>query len=462
MRYISVFSGIEAASAAWGPLGWEAVAFSEIEPFPCAVLRYRFPDVPNLGDITEVDWSPYSGAVDVVVGGSPCQSFSVAGRREGLDGESRLMYEYIRCVQDVSPRWLLWENVPGVLSIDAGRAFGILLHELAELGYSLAWRVLDAQFFKLAQRRRRVFLVGHLGGGCAPAAVLFESESVPGNTGSGGEKRQELAARAGIGASVSGFKWHQGTGAGGLGLEVEQAPTLTADYHNPAVIGAALGFSWHNGGKTGLSLGDASPCIGSRMQPAIAFAQNSRDEVRLQGGGDISGALSASAGMKQTAYVMLTSNTSANGSNVSEDVAYTLDRSSSNAVMCMGTGQANAGIMEDSSPTLTAAHEQPIVFSDTVGSLCASDSKGIGNQYVDCGKVVGSSHGGGPVLRRLTPVECERLQGFDDGWTDIPYKGRDHPPDSPRYRAIGNSMAVPVMRWIGERIEMVDGILEET
>ncbi len=123
MRYISLFSGIEAASVAWEPLGWEPVAFSEIDPFPCAVLAHRFPNVPNLGDICEIDWSPYHGAVDVVIGGSPCQSFSIAGGRASLDGESRLMFEYIRAIHDIRPRWLIWENVPGVFSVALGLAF---------------------------------------------------------------------------------------------------------------------------------------------------------------------------------------------------------------------------------------------------------------------------------------------------------------------------------------------------
>ena len=252
MRYISIFSGIEAASVALEGMGWEAVAFSEIDPFPSAVLQAHYPNVPNLGDITKIDWSPYRGSVDVVVGGSPCQSFSIAGGREGLDGESRLMYEYIRCIDEVRPRFLLWENVPGVFSVDGGRAFGILLDALENLGYSLAWRTLDAQFVRVAdrddsgrirgwvgpvaQRRRRVFLVGHIGDGAAPAAVLFERESVSGNTQSSREKRKELARAAGRRAAGGGFKWHQGAGAGSIGYEQEQSPSLTADYHNPACL----------------------------------------------------------------------------------------------------------------------------------------------------------------------------------------------------------------------------------
>ena len=164
MRYVSVFSGVEAATLAWDQLGWEPVAFSEIDPFPSAVLAERFPDVPNLGDITQIDWSQI-GAVDLVVGGSPCQSFSVAGKREGLAGASGLMFEYIRCVRELRPRWFVWENVPGALSSEGGVAFGQLLTEMDDLGYGLAWRVLDAQFFGVAQRRRRVFLVGSLGDG---------------------------------------------------------------------------------------------------------------------------------------------------------------------------------------------------------------------------------------------------------------------------------------------------------
>lgn len=244
MRYISLFSGIEAATLAWEPLGWEAVAFAEIEPFPSAVLAERWPDVPNLGDVTKVDWSKYRGAVDLIVGGSPCQAFSVAGKREGLmDTRGQLMFEYVRAVAEVRPRWFLWENVPGVLSQDRGRAFGALLREMDELGYGMAWRVLDAQFFGVAQRRRRVFLVGHLGGGAGPAAaVLFESESVSGNTPSSREKRKALATNA-------------------------RSRAAGAD-----------------GG-------------------AVAFAQNTRDEVRVQGDGTISGALSAQPGMKQQTYV---------------------------------------------------------------------------------------------------------------------------------------------------------------
>lgn len=183
MRYISLFSGIEAATVAWHDLPeFEPVAFCEIDKFPSAVLAHRFPDVPNLGDITKVDWKEVIakyGAIDLIVGGSPCQSFSIAGGRASLDGESNLMFEYIRTVRETRPKWLLWENVPGVLNV-RDNAFAQLLDELQKLGYGLAWRVYNAQFFNLAQRRKRVFVVGCLNNGGGAAAVLFEPESLQG------------------------------------------------------------------------------------------------------------------------------------------------------------------------------------------------------------------------------------------------------------------------------------------
>ena len=234
MKYVSLFSGIEAATVAWEPLGWEPVCFAEFDEFPSAVLAERYPEVPNIGDVTKMNWKKYRNKVDLVVGGSPCQSFSIAGKREGLQGESGLMFEYIRAVREIRPRWFLWENVPGALSSENGEAFRQLLSEMDKLGYGLAWRVLDAQFFGVAQRRRRLFLVGHLGA-CPPVGVLIEPESMRGDLESGAEKRASLAEEAGRSPHSAGFKYHQGAGAGGVGAEPEQSPTLTADWHNPAV-----------------------------------------------------------------------------------------------------------------------------------------------------------------------------------------------------------------------------------
>lgn len=181
MRFLSVCSGIEAASVAWEPLGWEAAAFAEIEPFPSAVLKHHYPDTPNLGDMTTIDHGKL-GPIDLLVGGTPCQSFSIAGLRKGLgDDRGNLALEFVRLALSTRPRWIIWENVPGVLSSNGGRDFGSLLGALGEIGYGFAHRILDAQFFGVAQRRRRVFVIGYLGDWRPPAAVIFERESLRGN-----------------------------------------------------------------------------------------------------------------------------------------------------------------------------------------------------------------------------------------------------------------------------------------
>lgn len=374
MRFISLFSGIEAASVAWGPLGWEAAAFAEIEPFPCAVLKYRFPDVPNLGDVTKIDWRSFieeSGPVDLVCGGSPCQSFSIAGGREGLDGESRLMYEYIRAVDEVRPRWLLWENVPGVFSIDGGRAFGILIDALEELGYGLAWRVLDAQFFGVAQRRRRVFVVGHIGDVGRAAAVLFDAESVRGNTLTGREKRAALASDAQ--GSAGGFKFHNGAKAQGIGYEREQSPTLTADWHNPAVClqGLQMPAAYSLAGNLVNRSDAAGPAWGDGINEDIRFTLNtvdrhsvafyeSHDEFRLEEQGQVGTLLSQPGGYDEGLnFVCLQTR---------GDVASTL-RASAGAgdidtgenVICIAGDTANAAVDEDMAGTLKCAGGVPAV-----------------------------------------------------------------------------------------------------
>lgn len=410
-RYVSIFSGVEAATLAWEPLGWEPVAFSEIEPFPCAVLAERWPNVPNLEDITKIDWKDkIDGAIDLVVGGSPCQSFSVVGKREGLKGASGLMLEYIRCVQELRPRWFLWENVPGALTSEGGGAFGQLLSEMDELGYSLAWRVLDAQFFGVAQRRRRLFLVGHLGAE-SPAEVLFEPDCLSGNPQSSREKRKELASRAGRSAACAGFKYSAAPRANTIGYAEEQANTLTADWHAPAVFPLQ-----------GNMIGRADSA--GPANEAFGFAQNTRNEVRIVGDGTLSGALAARPGMKQTTFVCTSSTYPIN-----EQIA-TRDKK-----LGRGTG---LGVGADGDPAFT---------------LLANHS------HMNDSEIADKPTEGNPMrVRRLTPLECERLQGFPDGHTLIAWRGKtaEECPDGPRYKAIGNSMAVPVMRWIGRRIAAAD------
>jgi len=204
MKYLSVCSGIEAASVAWHELGWTPVAFSEIEKFPCALLKHRFPDVPNLGDMTKFNEWKLNDSIDLLVGGTPCQAFSVAGLRKGLDDpRGNLTLTFLAMARKFRPRWIVWENVPGVLS-DRTNAFGQFLAGLAELGYGCAYRVLDAQYFGVAQRRRRVFVVGYLGDWGRAAAVLFEPESLRGDSAPSRSHRKTTSASAGLCPAVSG------------------------------------------------------------------------------------------------------------------------------------------------------------------------------------------------------------------------------------------------------------------
>ena len=415
MKYVSLFSGIEAASVAWGPLGWEPLAFSEIDAFPCAVLAERFPGVPNLGDITKIDWKKAVksyGKPDVVVGGSPCQSFSVAGTRTGLDGASGLMWEYVRCIREVMPRWLLWENVPGALSSSHGEDFRCLLEALDACGYGLAWRVLDSQFFGLAQRRERLFVVGRLGDVEGPCEVLFEPESLSWDTPTSREKRKELAAGAGGGAACAGFCASNTAGAGSIGYQEEVSPTL------------------RGGGS------------GTNMTPAV-----------YQIAGNIIGREDKNGG-HQLGVV-----------DPDEHGAFTLNTADRHAVvMCMTDTQPHAMVDGEVCGALSATMQKdpPVVGF-------AANQRGEVRLQGGDGTVVGAipaSQSGkqvqgitdGYAVRRLTPRECERLQGFPDDWTKVPYRGKtaDECPDTPRYKAIGNSMAVPVMRWIGERIELAE------
>ncbi len=219
MRYLSLFSGIEAASLAWEPLGWKAVAFAEIQPFACEVLAQRFPGVPNLGDVTQITDAQIAalGPFDLVVGGSPCTDLSVAGRGAGLGGkQSRLFFEQMRIFhaarKHCGTRWLLWENVPGALFRHKGRDFAIVVGKMAGIGaveaprYGwgssgvalgqhglLQWRILDAQFFGIPQRRRRIFALLDTGDWEHTPPVLFEPESLRRNPAPGG-KAQETTA----------------------------------------------------------------------------------------------------------------------------------------------------------------------------------------------------------------------------------------------------------------------------
>lgn len=428
MRYASVCSGVEAASLAWMPLGWEPAWFSEIEPFPCEVLAQRFPEVPNLGDMTKIEGEKYRGTVDLLVGGTPCQGFSVAGKQGGLDDpRSALCFAYCRILETMRPRWFVWENVPGVFSTNGGEDFRAFLRKIDEIGYSCAWRVLDAQYVRVdgypravPQRRRRVFVVGYLGDWRYPASVLFEPECLfrnyaPRREAGSGVARSVTASTGG--ASGKEQQQHTFVGSGGKPLnaicmahgqanaEVAEAvsPALTCDHEAP------IAFRWAASPSQGLPIGvDYCHTLMANRNGEPAVCQH---------------------------------------------------------VIARATSQENAEVMENCCPTITEAagtsgNNQPTVCYENH----AQDSR---IREIDCSPVISAKAGTGgnnlplvaaSTVRRLTPRECERLMGFPDDWTRIPWRGRpaEQCPDSPRYKACGNSMCVNVMRWIGMRIEMAE------
>ena len=391
MNYGSVCSGIEAATAAWHPLGWKPAFFSEIDKFPRAVLKHHYPTVPLHGDFITIKAGDYE-PIDILVGGTPCQSFSIAGLRKGLaDERGNLTLEFIRLAQKLRPRWIVWENVPGVLSQDGGRAFGAFLGGLAECGYGFAYRILDAQYFGVPQRRRRVFVVGHFGDWRPAAEVLFEPESLRGDITPRRETGKEVAGTFTARARSGGFSQDVDLAASGYMRTVEIAKSLNAhglrlDFetenfvipiHDKATRHNGGGVTRNNDGSAnGLGIGKDGgpfPTLGAHDIHAVAYQINTQIAMRHNALGESTGFGVGDAG----------------------DVGFTLQ-----AAHCHAVAHGNAAL----------------------------------------------------AVRRITPRECERLQGFPDDYTKIDNKTAD----SPRYKAIGNSMAVPVMRWSGERINAHD------
>ena len=388
IRYGSLCSGIEAASVAWEPLGWQPAWFAEIEPFPCAVLNHHWPHVPNHGDMTQLVGKILNGSIeapDVLVGGTPCQAFSVAGLRGSLDDERgnltlvliRILdaIDFIRARNGQPPCILVWENVPGVLNTK-DNAFGCFLGGLAGENLPLepagkkwtnagavfgptreiAWRVLDAQFFGVPQRRRRIFAVASARA-IRPAEILFERQGQAGDFGAGAETREDPAAFI----EGSSGTYRQSAGGG----------TVKAS-------GGAL-----QGGSETLIV------VHGRQDPCTS------------------------------------------------DKAFTLDcqHSGNTNIVCI-----NGNIIGKDPNGTSGGNGMGAIQDGTAYTLTATDRHAVSD---------------GLQVRRLTPTECERLQGFPSGHTQIPWRGKPAAdcPDSLRYKAIGNSMAVPVMRWIGWEIK---------
>ena len=481
MKYLSVCSGIEAASKAWEPIGWKPVAFSEIEPFPSAVLKHHWPEVPNLGDMSKYEqWNIPSGSVDILVGGTPCQSFSVAGLRQGLkDPRGNLMLTYLAIAERLKPRWLVWENVPGVLSSNGGKDFGSFLGALGELGYEWAYRVLDAQWFGVAQRRRRVFVVAHLGEGNLAAKVLFESESVRRDTAPSREARKGIASNveAGVGVSlpereVVGCLSDGAHMGGGLNGQDAYSGRIMAVRTEPVIIDRAAFNQGQNAQyKPRIEHGETMDSLVARGPHAVAFQTS---ELRLTGKlteKSVCPTLKANTKAGDTEVKVVLYENHPNDSRVTgpHDVA-------PSCVSRYGTGGGNVPLVQEAiafpaamsgtqcaktknlSPAICSVN-QTAVAVDTYNHALQEKAVPIRSTASDV------CHTGGVInpadrmaVRRLSPRECERLQGFNDDHTLIPWRNKpaDQCPDGPRYKALGNSMAVPCMAWIGKRIDAVE------
>ncbi len=452
MKYLSVCSGIEAATVAWHHMGWKPLGFSEIEKFPSQVLAHHYPQVTNFGDMTKYKEWKLDDSIGLLVGGTPCQSFSVAGLRKGLDDpRGNLALTYVGILDKFRPKWCVWENVPGVLSSGGGRDFGSFLGALGELGYGWAYRVLDAQNFGVAQRRRRVFVVGCLGGWESAAKVLFESESLRGDIKKGRSEKKDIAyCLTKSPASHSSYNPARSEG----NAVVVQWPANVASTLN-ASFGEKLGLENQH-------IDSGAPLF--VMQPIPIHAQatqykgggsNRNNDGKGNGldigkPGDPMNTLDTSS-RHAVAYENHGTDSRIKEISISPTVTARWGTGGNNVPLAMGFN-TNArpdemNFLDEQSNTLTASQNSG-VFCDTYNGTIQGDI--AATMTAD---MAGPTHSGPKVMqnmavRRLTEVECERLQGFPDNYTNI----KENCPSGARYKALGNSMAVPVMRWIGERI----------
>ena len=466
MRFGSVCSGIGAPEQAWiKPLGWSCAFTSEIEPFPRAVLKHHHPEAPCHGNFTTIGADDY-GPIDLLVGGTPCQSFSIAGLRGGLgDDRGNLALEFLRLADRKRPRWLVWENVPGVLSSNGGRDFGAILGGMVELGYGFAYRVLDAQFTRtplfpwaVPQRRRRVFVVGYLGDWRPPAAVLFERESLLGHP----PPRRE--AGQGFTHDVASSLTASGRGVERPGETRGQDPVIAIQAVAHSL--RAEGFDASEDGT-----GRGTPLVAVHA-PVISPALKARDSKGPSSDGDGDGAPLIAV----TAFAVKTNQTDANGDNVSAGVSFGLSAHEQPPAVAFALRGREDGAVPEIEGDGSAAGALRAASGGSSRDYIAFTAKDHGADADDevsptlrSGGHDGSHANGGVMpavasslfgVRRLTPTECARLQGFpDDHLLQVPWRGKARPADGPMYKAFGNSMAVNVLHYLGQRIELVEATL---
>ena len=494
MNYLSVCSGVEAATVAWHKLGWNPVAFSEIEKFPSEVLAHHYPGVPNLGDMSNYkEWNFGEKTIDLLVGGTPCQSFSVAGLRKGLeDPRGNLALIYVGILDKFRPKWFIWENVPGVLSSSKGKDFGSFLGAVGELGYGFSYRVLDAQNFGVPQRRRRVFVVGHLGDWRPAAEVLFEPESLSRHIEESRKKRKETPRDTTLGIDTSGplaARDYKDMGTDGLNktsakMIPEVAKCLTTG------IGTRLDsetdtfvtqvFENHPSDSRVKEMGETCQTVTSTWGSGggnIPFVLNNPIAYSIREDGqknnmsvtelDVSNCLSSHQPsiMSHHAQTFVMDQKVAHGfepgiakregnpSRFTEEKSPTLRANMGDNQVAVSFGWQNSDSQSMSVDTITPTLDKsktPAVAFDTYNTTVSNTNQTIKSPNGGVQESVGTIFKN-MAVRKLTPIECERLQGFPDDYTNI----KENCPDGHRYKAMGNSMAVPVMKWIGKRIELV-------
>ena len=441
MNYISVCSGIEAATVAWNKLGWNPLGFSEVDKFPSAVLKHHYPNVPNLGDMTNYKEWNINESVDLIIGGTPCQSFSISGLRKGLeDPRGNLALTYIGLLDHFKPKYFIWENVPGVLSSKKGEDFSSFIRAIQEIRYGFAYRTLDAQYFGVPQRRKRVFVVGCSSGDWRSAAeILFESESLSRDTEESRQKGKDSTKET-RGSSTTDNNTLTKTDVHAVVYESHPNDSRVTDMGDTCTTVTAR---WGTGGNNTplVKVGDITEEVKVRkhkvdidnLQQLLRTCKSNSKKTNKQIAEELSIPVT-----KVEHWFRTDSSFAIPSDDVWFDLKKCLDIKDDTFDDQIMEFEYKDGVFESSQRVYDSTGKAP--------TLTATNDK----------QLIHHKEEPKSVIRRLTPVECERLQGFPCGYTEIPYNNRPHTPDGHRYKALGNSMAVPVIRWLGERINGID------